>query len=342
MRKLFLYIPLLLFGINSKAQEQDISPAGVMISHAHPKGGWMVNYSYMHMEMGDNYNGTTKISDSDIFNSYLMAGSKMKMDMHMLMAMYGVSGRFTVMAMTNYISNSMSMNMYPGASHIHNHTGSDNSQPQGTMEMNTSGLGDSKVIGIYKILNGENSSLVGSLGLNIPTGNYKISTSPVGGVSSGRYPYMMQTGTGSVDFSPGLTYFSSVKKISWSTQVIATIRPFENSIGYHYGHEIMLNCWGGYRIKSFASTSLRMEAITAGEMTGSDPTLDVSSEPSADWRNYGGQKINTYLGFNFYLNKGFLKESKFALEYGLPVYQNYNGIQQGLTGTFLGSYTLSF
>jgi hypothetical protein len=233
------------------------------------------------------------------------------------------------------------MNMFDGASHVHNHSASDITQQEQTMTMNTSGLSDTKIYGIYKMLNGENSSLVGSLGLNIPTGNYKISGNPYGSVPNERYPYMMQTGSGSVDFSPGFTYLSVKNKISWSTQIMATIRPFENTIGYHYGNELLINCWGGYKIKSIASASVRLEAVSTDGMTGSDETLAVSSEPCSDWKNYGGQKINSYLGINFFLNKGFLKESKFAIEYGIPVYQNFNGIQQGLTGALVAGFTIS-
>ncbi|MBP9924104.1 MAG: hypothetical protein KBF92_09760, partial [Bacteroidia bacterium] len=112
MKILFFTIILFLLGNKaSNAQQQDASPAGVMISHAHPKGGWMFNYSFMHMNMGGNFKGNEKISNEEIFNSYLMAGTSMKMDMHMLMAMHGITGRFTIMVMANYVSNSMDMTM---------------------------------------------------------------------------------------------------------------------------------------------------------------------------------------------------------------------------------------
>ncbi|MBP6532768.1 MAG: hypothetical protein KA285_05760, partial [Bacteroidia bacterium] len=160
-------ILMLCFGF-AQAQQQDVSPAGVMISHAHPKGGWMFNYTFMHMNMGGNLNGSEKISNEEIFNTYLMAGTSMKMDMHMLMAMYGITGRFTIMVMANYISNSMDMTMYEGALGAHNHGGTDVSKPQESMTMNTSGFSDTKIHGIYKLVNGERSSLVASLGVNVP------------------------------------------------------------------------------------------------------------------------------------------------------------------------------
>ncbi|HQW23192.1 MAG TPA: transporter [Bacteroidia bacterium] len=342
MKILFFTIILFLLGNKaSNAQQQDASPAGVMISHAHPKGGWMFNYSFMHMNMGGNFKGNEKISNEEIFNSYLMAGTSMKMDMHMLMAMHGITGRFTIMVMANYVSNSMDMTMYEGAVGAHNHSGSDVAQPQENMTMNTSGISDTKIHGIYKLMNGEKSSLVASLGVNVPTGNYKISGNPCSSTPNERYPYMMQTGTGSVDFSPGFTYLSAGNKFNWSSQLIGTLRPFKNDIGYHYGSELYLNCWGGYKIKRFASTSLRLEAITTAGMSGKDATLPMTNEPSSDYKNYGGQKINSYLGVNFFLNKGFLKESKFAVEYGIPVYQNYNGIQQGLKGIVVAGVTVS-
>lgn len=319
--------------------QQDLSPAGVMMSHTHPKGGWMFNYTLMHMEMRDNFKGDSKIGEPEIFDNYFMAPTQMKMDMHMLMAMYGITGRFSLMLMSNYTFNSMTMNPFSEGSHIHNPgTGTTSAE---NMRMVTSGFGDTKVYGLYKFLNGEKSTFAGSLGVNIPTGNFMIKGNPHGSVADQRYPYMMQTGTGSLDFSPGLMYLSAKHRITWSAQMQSIIRPFDNSIGYHFGNEYSINMWAGYKMFKFASASIRLEGIHTEKMSGKDSSLPITNEPGDDHRNYGGEKINSYLGLNFFVNKGILKESKIALEAGLPFYQNYRGIQQGNNGTVYVSYTIS-
>ena len=49
---------------------RNLTPAGVMISHVHPKNEWMVSYRYMQMGMGTPMKGSNSIADLTIYNSY--------------------------------------------------------------------------------------------------------------------------------------------------------------------------------------------------------------------------------------------------------------------------------
>lgn len=90
------------------------------VYHTHPAGMWMVNYKYMHMDMRGLRDGTSDVSQSDVGYKrntpykYMMIPTDMTMDMHMLMLMYGVTDRWTVMAMTTYLSYKMGMLMDMG------------------------------------------------------------------------------------------------------------------------------------------------------------------------------------------------------------------------------------
>ena len=116
----------------------DPTPSGVMLSHIHKKKQWMLSYRYMTMEMGSMQDGTEKVADSYVFQDYLMTSNKMKMDMHMLMAMYGLSEKLTLMAMFNYNILSMKMQMLPGSTHHMN--GMDMSADATDMNMKTTGI----------------------------------------------------------------------------------------------------------------------------------------------------------------------------------------------------------
>lgn len=341
IRLIIIYL-FIISSVDSFGQHCDLSPGGVTISHVPPKGNWMLNYTFMEMQMGQNYSGSVAIDNSTIFNTYLMAGKNMKMDMHMVMAMYGISDRLSLMIHFNYQDNSMQMEQFNGSTHIHNHSSSDMNYSANNSKMSTSGIGDSKITAIYKFKISDHSSILAGLGGNIPTGNYRIRGNPHGISENERFPYIMQTGTGSVDFTPSITYLNSNNKIAWSVQLMATIRPFKNSVGYHYGNEFNLNAWMSYRIASFLTSSIRMEDISCTNLTGKDQTIYSLNEPSSDYRNYGGNKLSSYFGINIFLNSGILSESKLAFEYGIPIFQTYYGIQQKTKQAFILGYTKSF
>ncbi|MBK9983148.1 MAG: transporter [Saprospiraceae bacterium] len=320
-----------------------LSPAGVMISHAHSKGGVMLSYNYMSMTMKNNRSGTTAVSDEAVWNNYIFAPQDMHMNMHMLMGMYGLTDRLTLMAMTDYITSTMTLTLPPGT--VLNHHHGDSSMVMSTESIHThatSGFGDLKLWAIYKLLSDERSSLVFSAGINIPTGKFDIDAGDHAVFEGERHPYMMQLGTGSLDFMPGLTYLKHNENITWSAQAFATIRPFFNSIGYHYGSDITFNVWTSYLISSFMSVSARLESFTGGSIQGSDPNVYSVIEPDANPGSYGGQKVNGYLGTNFYIDKNFLSNCKIAVEFGIPVYQNLNGTQLAHQYTLNAGITKTF
>ncbi len=320
-----------------------LSPAGVMISHAHSKGGVMLSYNYMNMTMENNKSGTTQVSDEAVWNNYIFAPQDMHMDMHMLMGMYGLTDRLTLMAMTDYMTSRMSLTLPPGT--VLNHHHGDSSMVMSAESSHThatSGFGDIKLWAIYKLLSDESSSLVLSAGINIPTGKFNIDAGEHAVFQGERHPYMMQLGTGSIDFMPGLTYLKHSDYITWSAQALTTIRPFYNSIGYHYGSDVTVNVWASYLLSSSMSLSARVESFAGGRIQGSDPNVYSVIEPDANPNNYGGQKVNVYLGSNFYFNKSILRDSKVAFEFGIPIYQNLNGTQLAHQYTINAGITKSF
>lgn len=337
---------IVLLGINHLSltgQSTDASPAGIIISHSHPIGGWMLSYNYMRMDMRHNFSRTHRVSDESIWNDYLFSPQDMNMDMHMLMAMHGITGRFSVMVMANYLSSNMTLQALPGSGIPHHHSDGSISLSYITSHSHkTSGLGDFKLWAIYKVLNGQGSSLVVSAGLNIPSGKIDIEANEHAIIDGEHHPYMMQLGSGSFDLLPGITYLRKSSKINWSIQALGTLRTFNNSIGYIYGNELTLNAWAAYQLNGEISFSARVESLFSGAIDGRDPKIYAILEPDANPDNYGGQRVSGYIGLNYYLDKLRLSESKLGIEVGMPVYQYLNGPQLSNRFCLNASFTKSF
>ena len=301
------------------------------IYHTHPAGMWMFNYKFMRMNMNGLRDGTSDVGKSKVgYNrmgmpyNYMMIPTDMTMDMHMFMAMYGISDRLTVMAMTNYLENEMEMLMDMGMP-------MDPSMPDKgkTKEppMRTSGLGDTEIRGIYKI----NEYLVGSLGLSLPTGDIEkdfvtMKRPPY------RQPYDMQLGSGTYDLKPALTYsaLSDDSKWNWGAQAMYTWHTDKNDNHWKYGDSIRLTSWL-QRAMGPLTSWLRLAYSATGRISGEDPEIKKLLDPrmkvgapmpDADPDNYGGQRLDGLIGLS--LLKG---PVSIGIEGGVPLFQNLNGLQ---------------
>ncbi len=316
------------------------TPAGIMVGHSHEKGTWMGSYRYMFMNMKGNQSGTQSVSDQTVFSEYLMSPSHMQMQMHMVMGMYGITDRLSVMAMVNYQSASMSMDMFSASSH--QHVGANHAMASGNMDMITSGLADSKVYVSYGLLQKANYSLVLSGGVNLPTGRI-THTGDAGSMYPGiRLPYMMQTGSGTFDLMPGLTYIRVWDKWQWGIQATAVYRPFYNTLGYRLGNEFTNTTWISRKVGQSLFCSARLEGGVQGKIEGRDVSLYSNMEPTANHYNYGGTLIKMYPGLTYSINKGWLNHNTFAVEGGWPLYQQLNGVQLSGKATLYGSWIISF
>jgi hypothetical protein len=318
------------------------APIGVMIDHAHLKGAWMVSYRYMSMNMNGNLMGANRVSAERVYQSYLMAPDKMAMNMHMLMIMYGVTDKITVMGTVNYISKSMDMSMM--MSMMSGHSGSMNmSQAEMHDHLATGGMGDIQLYGLYKLLDRKEHEILLNAGLNIPAG----SISKKGNSSLGedqKYSYSMQTGSGTFSVLPGITYTGNRRSYFWGTQISSDIKTGRNTSGYRWGNELTMTGWLARNWNDWFSSSIRISGRADGKIRGFDREIAVfrTADPDADVNNSGGQRINAHVGINFVFPRGILTGNRIGLEYGLPVYQNLNGIQMSSKALFNAGWQYAF
>lgn len=320
---------------------RNLTPAGVMISHVHPKKEWMLSYRFSQMNMGAPIQNGTTISKTDVYNQYLMYTPSMQMNMHMLMGMVGITDRWTVMGMLHYMQNSMPMEMMTNqdhSSHSHSH-GNDPS----SMVMHTSGLGDTKLYAMYGLIKTDRHQLVFSNGISLPTGNYKVTGITSDMLYEGkRYPYMMQLGSGSWEYLPNITYVYQKSKWATSVQTSAIIRLNDNKLGYRLGNEWNSTAWVGYNWLEQLGSTLRIESSISEQIQGKDTQLYAYNELGANPANYGGTRLFAFIGSSYELDFSFLSGCRIAFEYGIPLYQQLHGLQNKSLNTWHASLNYSF
>ena len=90
------------------------APIGVMVDHTHDRGEFMLSYRYMFMHMDGHRAGTDKLSTSEVHDrGFGAAALEMDMEMHMLGAMYAPTDNLTLLVMTNYVLNDMTLERSP-------------------------------------------------------------------------------------------------------------------------------------------------------------------------------------------------------------------------------------
>jgi len=310
------------------------APIGVMIDHGNKKGEWMVSYRLMDMNMSGSRMGTEHISPDQVYKQYVMRATAMNMQMHMLMAMYGISNKITVMAMANYVYNSMNMGMtIYGMGSMMNMTNMSMMNTTSTMQSSSYsyGLGDTKVYALYTIVDKQNHQVLISGGINIPTGSVTIKNSPsmteMGSCSIASYN--MQTGTGTFGILPGITYTGQNSSFSWGVQGLADVELGTNSQSYRVGNQFTTNLWLSRKWAKWISNSIRINSNATGLINGFSSTLypyGIAYDPTANTANTGGFISSVLAGVSI-LPGGFFRGHQLSVEAGLPLYNYVNGIQ---------------
>ena len=320
---------LLVFYFGSlQADEKILSdshgPISIMADHIHKKKEFMFSYRLMKMEMNDVLNGTKKINinrvmtspngASDNSGSYMNAPKKMSMEMHMFGMMFAPSDNLTLMLMTSFNNKEMIQQRMPMSG-------------GGIFGVNSSGIGDTRLSSLIKIVNSKNWKNHFGFGASFPTGS--INERDVTPVSqSSRLGYGMQQGSGTFDTFFLFNNVNKIEKFTIGEQIFIKIPSSgKNKNGYKYGNILDLKLWFSYRFVDYFSTSVKVNYKYMSEMKGSDNEMNKRMSPVLDSYNTGYQRINMGLGINFVNNLPVFKNHRLGFEILLPVYQNLRGVQ---------------
>jgi hypothetical protein len=282
------------------------APISVMGDHMHAMGEWMVSYRYMTMDMKGLMKGSDSIQPAE--GGYMMTAmlpKEMTMDMHMFGAMHAISDQWTLMCMINYLDNEMTM--------------------QNGDKMETSGLGDLKIGGLYDLArwdDGRRAHL--SLGLSAPTGSIdeKSGANAVG--------YGMQLGSGTWDFHPAITYLGQTENYSYGAQLGGVLRIDDNDQGYTLGNRLDATVWVARKINDSLSASVKIDHTCQEEVDGTHKgisNMQRNMTPAKDPDHQGRDLTSLGLGLNYYFKSGSLKGHRIAAEWDSPIHQKVNGVQ---------------
>ncbi len=302
------------------------APVSIMGDHYHGKGEVMFSYRFMPMYMKGLLQANNDIEDESVFENYMASPQEMQMNMHMFGAMYAVSNRLTLMAMTNYISNDMDLKTKMGSE----------------FSTESSGFGDIAISGLIKILNQKRQSLHANLGISLPVGSIsERDHTPM--MENAVLAYPMQMGSGTFDPSLGLTYLGQSDLLSWGFQPKYKFRIGENSESYSLGNRFDAVVWGAVKVSELLSFSTSLSYFDVQEIDGADERLNPMMMPLFNSINSGRSQLDIGFGSNLYISKGSLKNLRFGAEVKLPLYQDVNGIQMRnkVLGVFGVQYSFS-
>lgn len=320
-------LPVQAHGDWTSARPDGHAPMGVMADHAHSAGEWMLSYQHSRMSMSGLRDGSDRISADTALEDYDSVPTDMDMDMHMLMLMYAPTDRLTLMLMGHYMDNSMTAYM-------------DDPMPM-THKMETSGLADIYIGGIYKALDANRQQVLINMGMTVPTGSTDETMTMMGDtVHAG---FAMQPGSGTWDLMPGITWLGQGEDWSWGAQAMATLRTGSNDEGYSLGDELRFTTWGARRLNNWLSLSLRLEQHQFGNVDGEDSAMypdpnDGPASPAADPRNQGGERTSIGLGLNLRLLGERFAGHRFGLEVIEPVRERLDGPQMALDRTITAAW----
>ena len=301
------------------------SPIGVSWSHNHPKGGWMFSYRVMPMWMNGDINGSTDIENTDIYENFMVAPQKMQMQMHMLGLMYSPHDRVTLMAMLNFLHNSMDLSTKMGM----------------LFTTESGGVGDFSLGALISIVESRKHSFHGQAALSFPTGsiNQKDDT-PM--MDDAQLAYPMQMGSGTWDPTIGFTYNGHSHIYGWGAQASYKPRFGNNHNDYRLGNVFNSTAWAAFKAFDLMQFSVRMNFSNTQEINGADPMLNPMMMPLFNPANSGGSQIDILGGVSIHIDKGALNGLRLAAEAGYPMYQHVSGIQmkRSVIATFGIQYSL--
>jgi len=288
------------------------APIGVMGDHMHKKGEVMLSYRYMYMDMDGNRIGTNRVAPREIVGTgsapgqFVVAPTRMPMDMHMLGGMYGLTDNVTLMAMVSYLDNSMDHLVRNGR----------------RFTTESSGIGDTKVGALVRLKEQGRTNMHFGIGVSLPTGS-TTERDDTPAMANAVLPYPMQLGSGTFDLLPSFTYYSGAESLSWGAQVSAVIRIGENDESYTLGDQLAVTSWLAKDLSHNLSVSLRAKYQDRDNIDGANPVLNTRIVQTANTDLQAGNRLDLSLGLNYLFNSG----HRLAIEYAQPVRQDLDGPQ---------------
>jgi len=295
------------------------APIGILGDHTHSKKDVMLSYRFHSEIKSNNLNGNTLMSQEHVIEilGYDKYVSSSIFNTHSIEFMYGITDDVTLMSLFSYHSNMMKV------------------IKKNPIEYNSSGMGDIEFQFLMNFFKKRFFKVHSNVGFKLPFGsiNKKFNEKLL--------PYPMQLGSGSLSILLGFTGLFQSKKISGGFQPLLNVSTNTNSRGYSYGNLFNINYWLSYKLSKIISLSYRQQNIINSKINGMDEDLDPWDISLNNTNNSSYEIIQSFFGLNTSILKGVFKNFRFSVEYAVPLYQNYDGIQMGLDGKFIAGIQFS-
>lgn len=320
-------------------------PAGVMYGHMMSQADEiMVGYRYQYSNQGGAMlHGTDSVNDqalvsnacTDYNQGCLYKPTSMNMQMHMLDLMYAPTDWLNIMLMPQLMSMDMTMSN-PIRPYV-NQTEENDFGGHGGAKHFSNDIGDTVVTALVKVLDKNGHHVHLGLGMSTPTGSIGARLD-----SSNLQDYGMQTGSGTWDFKPSLTYTGQVNDFSWGLQLSGVKRLEKNKYDYAYGDIFQATPWGSYQAFNWLSASVRGVYTAQGDIKGVTNQAHQVTSTVDSASNYGGRFLDVGVGLNASVTGGKFVGHNVSFEWLQPVSTDYNGYQLNRNGALAVSWNYAF
>ncbi len=294
-------------------------PAGVRFVHdRHEVGALSFGYQAQFTRQGGSLGeDATVAAEGCDAEGCRYAPRMMTMQMHMLMVNYQVREDLNLMLMPQYMSMDMGLRELansppprPGE-HVH-----------GAGTHQSGSIGDTVIAAIWQPL--ALSKLQVSLGLSAPTGKTDLEYRRQNQSDGGLMHFDMQTGSGTWDLLPTLTWQDAFGAWNYGAQLSAVARlQKRNSSGYSLGDQWQLSTWLSHPLTSWLAGSARLTHTWRDEISGDFDKYNARMGPMDFPFNQGGRYTDLGLGLSIALPAN----QHLALEWEEPVQDEPNGFQ---------------
>ena len=300
---------------NSSTNTRNSSPTRTQ--DMHHAGMWMFEYRYMHITQDGMLEKAKGVEPLSLIRNpgyvdangrqVMMVPTDMTMDMHMLMGMYDVTNKLTVMAMGNFAQNDMNMVMQMmsgGATEV--------------TKMSSSGIADTQVGMMYKLDDLLLYNPILNVTLSIPTGgiDQKDDNGEV-------MPYEMQLGSGTYDLYTSLAMSNKFDMWDFGYEAGYLYHMCDNEQNYCWGNKLQLDAWLRYSFDFGTKIRGMITHAKWDTISGEDARISANSMYAANPDYYGGMRSD----FVLRVTQDFPWGLTGLVQVGVPLHQSLDGFQ---------------
>lgn len=291
-------------------QPDALPPIGVSEAVVPPSGGLLLHYGIARAKMADNFNGATRLSTAGVLEDFQIAPLTNTTRTHLFGAMYAVNERITLAAAGVYSRSSM------------NHVTGANEE----FTIQAAGFGDLSLAAIIALRRFGPVRALLRAGVSLPTGSITNTDEMPSSGPSAQLPYVMQSGSGTLDFAPGLAVLGTAGRFSLGAQTGARLPLGDNERGWRRGAAFHGTAWVALGVTVFFEVSGRVLVKRWGEIQGFDAAFtDPHLVPTVRPELQAGFQVELPIGFAVSLPAG----NRLAMEWSRTVVRDLSGPQLG-------------